>query len=102
MPKTYVIHKPTHKWFGAGGSPALAIGQKRGDLLVLNRFDETGALVEKSWAVGICARHLTGHGAGVPADMALAVDSMQNAWRSRFGEDVPVPVMCEEHLTADT
>ena len=97
MPKTYTIHKPTHKFFGPGGTPALAIGQLRGDLLILNRLDRSGAVVEKAWAVGACARHLTGGGAGVERQEALAQDSMQNAWRYTFGSAVPVPEWCEPH-----
>jgi hypothetical protein len=95
MPRTYVIHKPTHKFFGPGGTPALAIGQKRGDLLILNRFDSAGNLVEKTWAVGTCAYHLTGYGEGVGPEMPLAHDSLQNAWRYTFGADVPLVDRCE-------
>ena len=97
MPKTYTIHKPTHKFFGPGGTPALAIGQKRGGLLILNRLDESGQVIEKTWAVGTCAYHLTGYGAGVAPHEALAQDSMQNAWRFTFGSGVPVPEWCETH-----
>jgi hypothetical protein len=95
MPRAYLIHKPTHKFFGPGGNPALAVGQLRGSLLILNRFDRSGAVVEKSWAVGVCADHLTGYGHGVAAHEALSVDSMQRAWRYTFGPDVPEPAWCE-------
>jgi hypothetical protein len=97
MPRTYMIHKPTHKFFGPGGTPALAIGQKRGDTLILNRFDGAGKLVEKTWAVGMCAEHLTGYGTGVGPSEPLAQDQMQRAWRYTFGAAVPLVEWCEVH-----
>ena len=96
MPRKITIHKPTHKFFGPGGTPALAIGQLRGDLLYLNRFDQAGNLIEKTWAVGTCAYHLSGYGKGVDVQKEpLAGDQMQNAWRFTFGTDTPAPVLCE-------
>jgi hypothetical protein len=101
MPRKITIHKPTHKFFGPGGTPAMAIGQMRGDFLYLNRFDDAGKLVEKSWAVGSCAYHLTGYGKGVDvAAEPLAGDQMERAWRYTFGTDVPSPTRCELHKPA--
>lgn len=97
--RTFTIHKVTHKFFGPGGSPAIAVAQKRGDSVVLNRLDASGNIIEKSWAVGSCASHLTGYGKGVAPHEALSVDSMQNAWRFTFGADVPIPAWCEVHST---
>ena len=97
MPRTYTIHRPTHKFFGPGGTPALAIGQLRGDLLILNRFDGGGRVVEKTWAVGACAQHMTGYGTGVGPSEPLAQDQMQRAWRYTFGSDAPLAVSCEVH-----
>lgn len=97
MPRTFTIHKATHKFFTAPGTLAVAVGQLRGDTLYLNRFNDAGELVEKSWAVGTCAYHLTGYGKGIATDEALSVDSMQNAWRFTFGVDVPPPAFCEIH-----
>jgi hypothetical protein len=97
MPRAYTIHKPTHKFFGPGGTPALAIGQLRGDLLILNRFDAAGNVAQKTWAVGACARHLTGYRAGVSPSEPLAHDQMQRAWRYTFGTDVPLAEWCEVH-----
>lgn len=97
MRKPFTIHKPTHKFFGPEGSPAIAIGQMRGDVLYINRL-HNGAVIEKTWAVGTCAYHLTGYGKGVDAAKEpLAGDSMQNAWRFTFGADAPAPVLCEMH-----
>lgn len=93
--RIFKIHKPTHKFFGPGGTPAIAIGQLRGDVLYLNRFGPGGEVTEKSWAVGTCAYHLTGYGKGVKVEEALSVDSMQGAWHFTFGTDVPPPAWCE-------
>lgn len=97
MPRKIKIHKPTHKFFGPGGTPALAIGQLRGDLLYLNRFDAGGKLIEKSWAVGTCAYHLTGYGKGVKKGETdpRHIRDFETAWRFTFGADVPAPVVCE-------
>ena len=97
MPRKITIYKPTHKFFGPGGTPALAIGQLRGDLLYLNRFDASGKLIEKSWAVGTCAHHLTGYGKGVKASETNSrhVSNFESAWRFTFGADIPAPVLCE-------
>ena len=94
--KPFTVHKVTHKFFGPDGTPAIAIAQRRGNRVMINRLDN-GRVVEKAIAVGICANHLTGYGAGVARDRALAQDSMQNAWRFTFGTDVPVPECCEVH-----
>lgn len=96
MPRVFNIHKPTHKFFAPSGTPAIAIGQLRGDYLMINRLDN-GQVIEKARAVGSCAYHLTGYGEGVPADDARQVESMQGAWRFMFGADVPVPAYCETH-----
>lgn len=93
--KLYTIHKPTHKWFAPSGTPAIAIGQLRGDFLMINRIDSAGNVCEKARAIGSCANHLTGYGAGVGIGEALSVDSMQNAWRFTFGADIEPPVTCE-------
>ena len=96
MPRNIKIHKVTHKFFGDDGTPAIAVGQLRGDLLYINRF-ENGKLIEKTWAVGACADHLTGYGDGVSKDNPRAVESMLTAWRYTFGADVPMPAWCEVH-----
>ena len=93
MPRTFRIHKPTHRFHDA--DRLLAIGQMRGDLLILNRFDENGDLIEKSWAVGTCAYHLTGYGQGVKPNEALSLDHMEGAWRFTFGVDPATPTRCE-------
>lgn len=95
MPRLITIHKPTHKFFAPSGTPAVAIGQLRGDMLYLNRIGPDGQVCEKSWAVGTCAYHLTGYGKGIQPHEALSVDSMQNAWAFTFGVDVPPPAFCE-------
>lgn len=93
--RTFNIHKPTHKFFFApNGTPALAMGQMRGDSLVLNLLDN-GRVIEKTWAVGSCADHLTGYGKGVQAEDAVKVERMQSAWRFTFGPDIPAPAYCE-------
>lgn len=95
MRKPFKIHKPTHKFFGASGSPAIAIGQMRGDVLYLNRY-ENGRLVQKTWAVGSACYHLTGYGTGVSKDAGpREKDAMQSAWIFTFGPDAPPPVWCE-------
>lgn len=96
MGRTFTVHKVTHKFFGPNGTPAIAVAQKRGDTLMINRL-ESGQIVEKARAVGSCAYHLTGYGKGVPADDARQVASMQSAWRFMFGLDIPSPVTCEIH-----
>jgi hypothetical protein len=93
--KPYTIHKPTHEWFAPHGAPAIAIGQKRGDTLMINRIDSAGNVCERARAVGTCADHLTGYGDGVALCEALSVESMQGAWRYMFGADIPAPVVCE-------
>lgn len=100
MPRNITIHKPTHKWFAPGRGMALAIGQLRGDMLHLNRIGSDGAVVEKSRAVGACARHMTGYGDGVGPSEPLAQDQMHNAWRYTFGADAPLPEWCERHTPA--
>lgn len=93
MPRKITIHKPTHRWLD-GENRTAAVGQLRGDLLYLNRMDSAGAVIEKSWAVGTCAYHLTGYGKGVDVrSEPLAGDQMQNAWRFTF--DALPPVLCE-------
>ena len=94
--RTFNIHKPTHKFFAPSGTPAIAIGQMRGDSLVINRI-EGGKVSKKSWAIGSCADALTGYGQGVAADDAASVERMQGAWRFTFGADVPPPAFCESH-----
>lgn len=91
----FTIHKPTHKFFGAPGELALAIGQRRGDTLYLNRFDNAGNVIERTRAVGSCCDHLTGYGKGVAMTDASAIQTMRGAWRYVFGYDVPTPVFCE-------
>lgn len=93
--KPYKIHKPTHKWFDHDGTPALCIGQMRGDVLYLNRYDKGGRIVEKTRAVGTCAEHLTGYGQGFGPDESAYVRRMQGAWAYMFGADVPAPIRCE-------
>lgn len=88
--------KPTHRFFREGQPSPVACGQLRGDLLYLNRLDPAGEVLEKSWAVGTCAYHLSGYGTGVDvAKEPLAGDSMQSAWRFTFG-DAPAPDRCEK------
>lgn len=99
--RTFNIHKPTHKFFALSGTPAIAIGQMRGDCLVINRI-EGGNVCEKSWAVGSCAYRLTGYGKGVEADDAASVERMQAAWRFKFGDDVPPPAFCETHKSEES
>lgn len=96
MPRKYTIKKVTHKFFGPQGSPAIAVGQMRGDSLWINRL-ENGRVVETAKAVGTCAYHLTAYGEGTGPDSPLSQDSMQSAWRYMFGADVPAPVLCEVH-----
>lgn len=96
MPKVYTIHKPTHKFFGPNGTPAIAIAQKRGDFLMINRL-ENGKVIDRAWAVGSCANHLTGYGKGVPHFNRELVARMRAAWLYAFGPDVPVPAWCEKH-----
>lgn len=92
--KAYTIHKPTHRWFSGAGA-LIAVGQLRGSFLVLNRFED-GVLVQKSWAVESCARHLTNYGKGLQtAQPCGALDNMQGAWRFTFGDTGRVPVRCE-------
>jgi hypothetical protein len=93
MPRNITIHKSTHLIVGSD-SKIIAKVQKRGDMCYLNLIDDAGNVTEKTWAVGTCCNHLTGHGAGVAADMALSVDSMQNAWRFTFGETDRLPLEC--------
>lgn len=95
MPRNITIHKPTHKFFGPKGSPAIAIAQVRGDFIYLNRFDDAGNLVEKTWAVGSCGFGLTNYGYGFEPDNAEAVERMRGAWSFTFGADVPFPLRCE-------
>lgn len=97
MPRKITIHKATHKFFTASGTLAIAVGQLRGDMLYLNRIDDAGQVVEKSWAVGTCAYHLTGYGKGIAPHEALSVESMQGAWAFTFGIDIPPPAFCEVH-----
>ena len=97
--KVFTIKKATHKFFGAGGTPAIAVAQKRGDSLMINRL-ENGKVVERARAVGTCAGHLTGYGYGIAPREALSVDSMQGAWRYMFGVDAPLPLWCEVHTDA--
>ncbi len=101
MARAHTIHKPTHKWFGPHGTPAIAIGQLRGDRLYLNRF-ENGALVKKTSVIGSCADHMTGYGHGVEkvkwdsGDVRKrAHDSMRSAYAFAFGPDVVLPEWCE-------
>jgi len=97
--KVFNIKKATHKFFGAGGTPAIAVAQKRGDYLMLNRL-ENGKVVERSYAIGACADYLTFYGRGVPPNESRRVESMQGAWRYMFGADVPLPLWCEVHTDA--
>lgn len=104
MAKAYTIHKPTHKFFGINGTPAIAIGQLRGDRLYLNRF-ECGRLVEKTSVIGSCAYHLTGYGYGVEQAQwdsgdvrKRTYDDMRNAYGFAFGYEVELPIRCEPHL----
>lgn len=97
MPRKITIHKATHKFFTAPETLAIAVGQLRGDMLYLNRIDSAGQVVEKSWAVGTCAYHLTGYGKGVLPDSGKPVESMQSAWAFTFGVDVTAPAFCEVH-----
>jgi len=90
------IHKPTHKFFAAPGELAIAIGQLRGSTLYLNRF-ENGRLIEKTYAIESCARHMTNYGKGVRIDDSAAIQSMRSAWRYIFGSDCAAPVFCELH-----
>lgn len=92
MPRTFTIHKPTHKFYLDGC--LLAVGQLRGDRLVLNMVNKEGKVFEKTWAVGTCAHHLTGCGHGVKQNEALALDSLQGAWAFTFGVDAPTPTQC--------
>lgn len=94
MPKIYVVHKPTHRFLDRDGK-LLAVGQMRGDLLLLNRFDGNGSVTENTWAVGSCAYLMTGHGEGVASDNALKREYMESAWRFMFGADVSTPAACE-------
>ena len=101
MRRTITIHKPTHKWFGPNGTPAIAIGQLRGDRLYLNRF-ESGRLVEKVTVIGSAAMHMTGYGTGVDRISwdsgevrKRAYDDMRNAYFYAFGPDVTLPEWCE-------
>jgi hypothetical protein len=99
MPRTYTIHKPTHKFFGPDGSTVLAIGQLHEGLLTLHRFDGSGNLIEKAWADGSCAYHLTGYGKGVGDNApGWARKSMQEAWQYKFGSDAPLVERCEVHV----
>lgn len=97
MARNITIHKPTHKWFGPNGTPAIAIGQLRGDRLYLNRF-ESGMLVEKISVIGSCAYRMTGYGKGVKRDDTNAHDAMQSAYEYAFGPDVTAPEWCERHI----
>lgn len=92
MPRSFTVHKPTHKFYL--GDRLLAVGQLRGDSLVLNRVNNEGEVFEKSWAVGTCAYHLTGYGQGVEPNEALALDHLQGAWAFTFGVDAPTPTQC--------
>ncbi len=97
MPRTFTIRKATHKWFAPSGTPAIAVGQLRGDTLYLNRIAPDGSVTEKTWAVGSCAMHLTGYGKGIAASDARQVAAMQSAWAFTFGADTPAPAFCETH-----
>lgn len=94
--KAYYIRKPTHKFFGPSGTPALAIGQKRGDSLFLNRIGPGGEVIEKTYAIGSCANALTGFGEGVTPGEARKIESMRAAWAYTFGPEAPAPVTCEK------
>lgn len=91
--RTFKIHKPTHRFLAANGD-LIAIGQQRGDIVYLNRFD-AGALVEKTYAVGSCADALTGYGKGVSADEPARLAAMQGAYKFTFGAEGPLPTFCE-------
>ena len=95
MARKITIHKPTHKFFAAPGELAIAIGQRRGDRLYLNRLDDCGNVIERTSSIGTCTDHLTGYGNGVPLTDTRAIQSMRGAWHYMFGYDVPAPVFCE-------
>jgi len=97
--KVFTIKKATHKFFGAGGTPAIAVAQKRGDYLMINRL-ENGKVVERACAIGACADYLTFYGGSVAPHEARRVEFMQGAWRHMFGVDAPLPLWCEVHTDA--
>lgn len=97
MPKVYTVRKPTHLWRGPDGA-ILAVGQLRGDFLMLNLLNPHGEVVAREWAVGSCTFDLTGYGYGVTGDNPDAVRVMLRGWRSRWAHlavDVPEPATCE-------
>ncbi len=97
MTRAITIHKPSHKWFAAPGTLAIAIGQLRGKTLFLNRIDpSSGKVIEKSVAYA-ASYDLTGYGEGVPANNERRVAAMQGAWHYQFGDAAPLPAFCEKH-----
>lgn len=91
--RTFTIHKPTHTFHNVKGT-MIAIGQRRGDTMVLNRLDDAGVVIEKAWVVGSCFYAMTGFGDGVAADNVNYVANMNGAWLFAFGPDIPAPASC--------
>lgn len=75
--KTYTIHKPTHELINDQGT-LCGIIQLRGALAMINMTDG-----RKTWAVGTCARHLTGYGNGTRDDSSRR--KLANALDFLFG-----------------
>lgn len=98
----YKIHKATHKFFRSGAPLAVAIGQKRGSRLWLNRLDSNCDVAEMTRAIGSAADHLTGYGEGVAPDDRHGVERMQSAWLFIFGPDFPAPDFCEIHKESES
>lgn len=95
MAKAQTVRTPTHKWFTAPGTLAIAIGRLHGQTLYINRL-ENGRVVEKRVAYA-ASFDLTGHGKGVSPYDGRRVSIMQGAWRYQFGPDAPLPAFCELH-----